>query len=58
MKNTRSSRDNNDSALSGLVSWVSGKDSVKHGTSPLDGAVGELLSWVTGKGGTKDKTVG
>ncbi|KXP14350.1 hypothetical protein AXK60_00035 [Tsukamurella pseudospumae] len=44
-------------ALGGLVAWISGKDSTKRGTSPLDGAVGELLSWVTGKGGKKDKRV-
>ncbi|WP_158636179.1 hypothetical protein [Tsukamurella sputi] len=47
-----------DSALGGALAWLTGKDSVKRGRSPLDGAVGELLSWVTGKGGKKDKTVG
>jgi hypothetical protein len=36
---------------------VTGKDSVKRGTSPADGAMGELLSWVTGKGGKKDERV-
>ena len=43
------------SAVGGLLSWVTGKDSVRHGTSPADGAMGELLSWVTGKGSKKDK---
>jgi hypothetical protein len=38
------------SAIGGLLSWVAGKNSVKHGTSPADGAMAELLSWVTGKG--------
>lgn len=38
------------SAVGGLLSWVTGKNSVKRGTSPADGAMGELLSWVTGKG--------
>lgn len=47
-----------DSALAGALSWVTGKDSLKRGRSPLDGALGELLSWFTGKGGRKDKTVG
>lgn len=37
-------------AVGGLLSWVTGKNSVKRGTSPADGAMGELLSWVTGKG--------
>lgn len=45
------------SAVGGLVSWVSGKGSVKRGTSPADGAVGELLSWVTGKCGRKDEVI-
>lgn len=43
------------SAVGDLLSWVAGKDLVKHGTSPADGAMGELLSWVTGKGSNKDK---
>ena len=45
------------SAFGGLLSWVTGKDSVKRGTSPADGAMGELLSWATGKGGKRDKRV-
>ncbi|GAA1082533.1 hypothetical protein [Tsukamurella spumae] len=40
-------------ALGGMVAWISGKDSTKRGRSPLDGAVGELVSWLTGKGGKK-----
>jgi hypothetical protein len=32
------------SAVGGLLFWVVGKDSVKHGTSPADGAMGEVLS--------------
>ncbi|HEV7788407.1 MAG TPA: hypothetical protein VGP05_05295 [Pseudonocardia sp.] len=43
-----------DAALGGLLSWVTGKDSVKRGRSAVDGALGELLSWITGRGGRKD----
>jgi hypothetical protein len=41
------------SAAGRLLSWLTGRDSVKRGTSPADGAMGELLSWVTGHGGRK-----
>ncbi|MGH3151614.1 MAG: hypothetical protein ACRDOB_12935 [Streptosporangiaceae bacterium] len=43
------------SAVGGLLSWVTGKDSVTRGTCAADGAVGELVSWVSGTGGKKDK---
>ena len=42
-----------DSAVGGLLSWVTGKNSVERGRSPINGALGEILSWVTGKGGKK-----
>ncbi|MGU3293255.1 hypothetical protein [Williamsia sp. M5A3_1d] len=37
-----------DSAVGGLLSWVTGKESTRRTNSPTDGAVGEILSWVTG----------
>jgi hypothetical protein len=46
-----------DAAVGGLLSWVTGKDSVRRGRSAVDGALGELLSWITGRGGRKDPDV-
>jgi hypothetical protein len=46
-----------DAAVGALLSWVTGKDSVRRGRSAVDGALGELLSWITGRGGRKDPDV-
>jgi hypothetical protein len=44
-----------DAAVGGLLSWVTGKDSIKGGGSPTGNALGELVSWVSGKGGKKNR---